>query len=64
MKKNKPTSSAKKKADAEDYGYDKRSADDAGKGWKKASRVRDPVAKDTNKTRRKMNNPGKKGKLE
>jgi hypothetical protein len=64
MKKNKPTSSPKKKAKAESYGYAKKGADNAGKGWKKASRVNDPVAKDTNKTRRKMNDPGKKGKLE
>ncbi len=64
MKKNKPTCSAKKKAKAESYGYDKKESEDAGTGWKKASRVKDPVAKDTNKTRRKMNNPGKKGALE
>lgn len=64
MKKNKPSCSGKKKSKAEQYGYDKEESENAGKGWKKASRVRDPVAKDTNKTRRKMNNPGKKGKLE
>jgi hypothetical protein len=64
MKNNKPSSSPKKKADATKDGYNKRSAANAGKGWKKASRVLDPVAKDTNKTRRKMNDPGKKGKLE
>jgi hypothetical protein len=64
MRKNKPTSDPKKKADAMKDGYNKRSSKNAGTGWKKASRVLDPVAKDTNKTRRKMNDPGKKGKLE
>ena len=64
MKKNKPSCSAKKKAKAEQYGYGEKASENAGRGWKKASRVLDPVAKDTNKTRRKMNNPGKKGKLE
>ncbi len=61
MKKNKPASSAKKKAKAVSYGYEKEAADNAGMGWRKAEKGREPVAKDTNKTRRKMVKPTKKG---
>ena len=63
MRQNKPSESKREKAKAKSYGYKKGPADQIGMGQKKAEQGRQPVAKDTNKTRRKMNDPGKKGKL-
>jgi hypothetical protein len=52
---------AKKTAKAKEYGYSEKRAEDIGKARACYSKGQMPVAKDTNKTRRKMVKPTAKG---